>query len=89
VGIIPAQPVLPRSGRVFNMQPVIVFDHDNRIALGDMITGACFCRKHDASRGIDFEVIGLSLGGHGMASLLLMVAGLSGKYARWDQFGQP
>ena len=43
---------------------VTVRDNDNSIALGDVMAGARFSRKYDATGSIYFKVVGLSLDFH-------------------------
>ena len=49
----------------FDMQPVVVFNNDDRVASADVAALASFRGKRDAARGIHFEVIDLLLVWHG------------------------
>jgi hypothetical protein len=46
----------------FYLQTVAVADYDDGIAFSDVIPLALLCRKHNAARGIDFEVVDLPVG---------------------------
>jgi hypothetical protein len=72
----------------FDVYSLIIGDHDYGVPLSYVIAGANICRKNDASRGIHFKVIGLSVGCHGSYSRWLELLNDRGTMTERNIYGK-